>query len=135
MRKLPPFLLLGIILLAMASCQKEKSDEPLNGTGDAVSTGSEKGTWKFISTFASTSESVVYNDGIKDVKTVTIWEYTTENNAGTIKFDASKITSTGLTYSVDGIAEAYLYLNGSLADSLEFPFAATIPPTWERVET
>ncbi|THU34270.1 hypothetical protein FAM09_24950 [Niastella caeni] len=130
MRKLTPFLLLGSILLAMTSCQKEKSVDTLShGSGSAGSTGSEKGTWKFLFMQAATSQTIEYKDGIDDVKTVTISDYTTENNAGTVKFDGSKMTATGLTYSVDAMAKGYLYTNGVLEDSLEFPFAATVPPT------
>jgi len=49
MRKITPFLLLGSILLAMVSCQKEKSLETLGATpGNSGSSGTEVGTWKYL---------------------------------------------------------------------------------------
>jgi hypothetical protein len=125
MRKIIPYLFLGCILFAMVSCQKEKSIDSLDGSDGFA----EVGSWKLLSMRGITSHTVEYNDGVDDVKTVTTSDYTTINNAGTIKFDGKTMTGTGLTYSVDAIAKTYFYTNGLLDDSLELPFAATIPPT------
>ena len=62
-------------------------------------------------------------------KSVTISDYTTDNNTGTIKFDGSTMTATNIGYSVDFIATGYFYTNGVLDDSLDVPFTGTIPPT------
>jgi hypothetical protein len=131
MRKITPFMLLGIVLLILASCSKEKSVDTLGGGGGttAGSTGSEKGTWKLISMRGITNSTVEITDGVDVSKAVTLSDYITDNNGGTIKFDGSTMTGTGITYSVDDIATAYFYTNGILEDSLDLPFAATIPPT------
>lgn len=130
MKNKTPFLLLGsIVLLALVSCGKEKSIDTLGGSNNAGSTGSEIGTWKVVSMRGITSSTVDINDGTDDVTTVTTSDYTTDNNGGTIKFDGSTMTGTGITYSVDAIAHTYFYTNGVKDDSLDFPFSASIPPT------
>jgi len=75
------------------------------------------------------NQTIEFNDGFDDVKTVSVSDYTTINNAGTIKFDGATMTGNGLGYSIDDVATIYLYTNGSLDDSLDFPVTATIPPT------
>jgi|RhiMetdeSRZDD1v2_1073273.scaffolds.fasta_scaffold42502_3 hypothetical protein len=144
MRKRNPFLALAAILITLASCQKEKSVDTLgsNGSnnGGSTSGNTEVGTWKFISMHATTSSTVVASDGADTEKAVTLSDYTTEQNDGIVKFDGSKMTATGLTYSVNTIAKAYFYLNGTLEDSIEAPFAFTLPPysstaTYKKVGT
>lgn len=132
MRKIAPYLLIGCVLLVLVSCSKEKSvDTPENtpgtGTGSAVGK-TEKGSWNFISMRGITSETIEFDQFGDATKIVTTSDYTTINNAGTIKFDGSTMTGIGLTYSVDAMAKTYIYTNGTVEDSLELPFAATIPP-------
>jgi hypothetical protein len=131
MRKLTPFVFLGCVLLILASCSKEKSVDTLGGGGGttAGSTGSEKGTWKLINMRGITSSTVEITDGVDVEKSVTISDYITDNNGGTLKFDGSTMTGTGIGYSADFIATAYLYTNGTLEDSLDFPFTGTFPPS------
>ena len=141
MRNFTPSLFFGCILLLLVSCSKEKSVDTLgytpgssnngsnggnNNTGGS-STGSEIGTWTFINMHATTSSSVEYNTGFSNEKAVTVSDYTTQNNAGTITFDGSKMTATGLAYDVNAIAKTYMYTNNALNDSLDFPFTANIP--------
>jgi hypothetical protein len=133
MRKMTPYLLIGCVLLVLVSCSKEKSidtseNAPGTGTGSAVGK-TEKGVWKFISMRGITSETIEFNQFGDATKLVTTSDYTSTNNAGTVKFDGSTMTATGLTYSVDGMAKTYIYTNGAVDDSLELPFGATIPPT------
>jgi hypothetical protein len=129
MRNKTPLLLIGsLVLVVLASCSKEKSVDTSGGSGGG-STGSEKGTWNIVNMRGITNSTITLNDGVDEVKTVTISDYTTQNNGGTIKFDGSTMTGTGITYSVDDIATAYFYTNGVLEDSLDAPFAASIPPT------
>jgi hypothetical protein len=133
MRKLTPYVIIGCVLLILVSCSKEKSidtteNAPGTGTGSAVGK-TEKGAWTFISMRGITSETIEFTQFGDAMKFVTTSDYTTTNNAGTVKFDGSTMTGTGLTYSVDGMAKTYIYTNGALDDSLELPFGATIPPT------
>jgi hypothetical protein len=132
MRKITPYVIIGCVLLVLVSCSKEKSvdtsvNAPGTGTGSAVGK-TEKGAWNFISMRGLTSETVEFNEFGDATKIVTTSDYTTINNAGTIKFDGSTMSGIGLTYSVDAMAKTYIYTNGTLEDSLELPFAATIPP-------
>ena len=126
MRKITPFLLLGSILLSLVACQKETSIDTL---GHAGGSKAEVGTWKLLSMRGITSQTIEFNDGFDDVKTVAVSDYTSINNEGTVKFDGSTMTGSGLAYSIDDSGTVYLYTNGSLDDSLEFPIQAIIPPT------
>lgn len=133
MRKLTPYVIIGCVLLVLVSCSKEKSidtteNTPGTGTGSAVGK-TEKGTWKWLSMRGITSETIEYSEFGDAIKTVTTSDYTSDNNSGTLKFDGSTMAGTGITYSVDAIAKAYMYTNGALEDSLEFPFGGTIPAT------
>lgn len=131
MRKLTPFLLIGSIVFTLVACQKEVSVDTVGstpGSGGNTSGKTEVGTWKLLFMRGITSQSIEYSDGIDNIKTVTISDYTTINNGGTVKFDGSTMTGDGITYEVDALAKVYIYTNGTL-DSLELPFAATIPPT------
>jgi hypothetical protein len=103
MRKITPFVFLGCVLLILASCSKEKSVDTLGGGGGttAGSTGSEKGTWKLLSMRGITNQTIEITDGVDVEKSVTVSDYTTDNNTGTIKFDGSTMTGTNIGYSVD----------------------------------
>jgi hypothetical protein len=122
-----PWFLASLFLLVIVSCNKEKSVDSL---GNAGGDGTELGTWKFIGMHASTSQTVeLKSTGFDDMTTVTLSDYNTYNNGGTIKFTNAAMVYTNLVYSVDTIAKAYMYTNGVLDDSLEFPFAFTLPAT------
>lgn len=130
MKNKTPFLLLGsIVLLFLVSCGKEKSIDTSDGTNNAGSTGSEKGTWKLLNMHGITTSIVEITDGVDDVKSVTTSDYITDNNSGTLKFDGSTMTGTNIGYSMDAIAHALFYTNGVLDDSLDAPISAVIPPT------
>jgi hypothetical protein len=141
MRKYHVFLQIITVVMLLISCRKETSKEggtsPVGGTptdttatgGDTSNTSNtEVGNWKFISLHATVLQTTEYTQDSNAVKSVTSSDYTTENNDGTIKFDGSKMTSTGLTYSVNTIAKGYSYFNGSPEDTVEAPFAFTLPP-------
>jgi hypothetical protein len=125
MRKLYVYLLLSATTVFVFSCQKEVSSN-LPGSGNG---GSLTGTWKFINVNAATESIVEERDGSDVVKTITTSNYTSENNTGTIKFDANTLFINGLGYSINAVAKTYIYDNGSLLDSLQFPLTLTVPPT------
>lgn len=126
MRKASLLLLACTAVMVFVSCQKEGSVDNSNG-GGGDGTGKEVGTWKFISLHANTNVTVELSDGVDNVKTVSLSEYTSTNNSGTIKFDGSKAVATGLAYTVDFIVKGYIYENGSLVDEVEQPLNMTIP--------
>lgn len=141
MRNFTPRLLFGCLLLLLISCSKEKSIDTLgvtpgssnngdnggNNNSGGTSTGSELGTWTFINLHATTLSSVEINTGFGIEKANTVSDYITQNNAGTITFDGSKMTATGLAYDVNATATTYMYTNNVLDDSLSLPFTASIP--------
>ena len=107
------------IIIMLASCKKD----------DTKITTAIEGTYKLKYLTASTNSTVKGTDG---EKTVTTSHYTTLNNQGTLVFDKSNLTYTGLTYSIDTEAKYYLYQDNDLLDSSSAPFAATLPPSSGR---
>ena len=105
-------------ILCCYSCKKD--DKP---------SGAITGNWKFVSIHAETQSTAQYNDGTEDVKSVTISDYTSENNTGTVSFNGNTANSTGIGYDVTSTAKSYDYYNNVLSDSSEFPFTVNIPPS------
>src|ERR1700743_1649731 len=114
-KKLP---LLPILLLAFISCKKSNS----SGTGTTLS-----GSWNLIDIVAHTSVAVDQFSGSDDYKDVTISDYTTTNNGGTMAFSGGVATSTGITYEASFIALDSSYLDGQLIGTISVPDAVTLP--------
>jgi len=141
MRIRNPYLLAGIFAFVFISCQKEASVElPNNSPGNSggnggnggsggSSSGSEIGTWKLISLHVSSTQSVESKAGSDAINAVTVSDYTTENNTGTLKFDGSNCITTGLGYTVNTTSTTTMYLNGAPGNTFPFPFSVAVPPT------
>lgn len=112
-----PFFLLVFIAIIFASCGKDKSNTDLSGI---------QGTYKLKFLSAKTSSTVT--DGDRG-KAVTVSQYTTINNSGTIVIDASKFNGTGLTYEIKATATTSYYEDNQFIDSSSTPFNSIIPPT------
>lgn len=109
------------------SCQKE-----ISGLLEDTNTQQKielEGNYKFVSVEANTNVSNEITDGSDVLKAVTVTAYRSQNNAGTVKLDATTLTLTGVTYSIDTTLKVYNYLNGTLTDSLESPLQVTLPPS------
>jgi hypothetical protein len=136
------------LLLALASCGKEKSVDTLSttpggssgngngngngsgsGSGGGTSNGSEVGNWKFITMHAITSETIEFSMGSDAIKLVTTSDYTTDNNSGNVKFDGTTMFTNDVAFSVNSTAKTAMYTNGVLLTSQNAPFAATMPAT------
>jgi hypothetical protein len=132
MHRLTASVLVLFTSIAFISCSKEVSFEPSSsGSGNAPGSGSNGtllGNYKFISMEVSTKAIEEISVGVSQ-KTITTSHYTTANNSGTMNFDGSKATANNLSYSVDTVAKAEIYINGALQDSLEMPFQFTLPPS------
>jgi hypothetical protein len=113
------FMLVSLVFL---SCQKE-----LSHTDTTAQT--LNGTWKLLYIKAHTNSTGTYFDGTTHYKQVTLSDYITKLNSGTITFDGSNLIGTGIGYTVDTIAKSYSYQNNVLVDSLDFPFSLTLPPS------
>ena len=103
-------------IIVLSSCQKE------NDTNNTAI----QGTYKLKSLTAKTNSTITGSDG---EKVVTVSDYATTNNQGTLVFDQSNFAYTGLTYSINTEATTYLYLDNELLDSLSFPLQFTLPST------
>lgn len=108
------FSLLTTIVI-LSSCKKDSS---------GTNTSAIQGTYKLKYLTSKTNSTAIGTDG---EKIVTTSDYTTINNQGTLIFDNSKLTATGLTYAVDAKAFYYLYQDNQLVDSSSFPFTFTLP--------
>jgi len=121
-------------LVILASCQKEVSfNGPVNpgsgGGGSGNNTNNIVGDYDFVGMLAHTVSTVRVNQAGQDVKTVTVSDYNTENNTGTVKITANQMISTGVGYSIDTMMNAKTYVNGLLLDDSDFPFQVTMPAT------
>lgn len=107
-----------------ASCTKEESLEIIDNPGS----GQLQGNYVFISMQAYTNTTVEARDGIDIIKTVTISDYITKDNVGTVVIDAGKFTSTGMGYSIDTTIKGYYYTNGILDETIDMDFRFSVPP-------
>ena len=123
---------MNILLLACAcslmfiSCQKELSMDSslgLQGTSSLV------GNWKFVGMHTKTQSIVEISDGIDILKSVTVSEYYSKNNTGTVVIDDSKMTGTNIGFEVDTVATAFTYENNVLVNTLSAPFSFIALPT------
>ena len=110
----------SVVLLAMTvlvfSCEKDDT---------ATHTGSIEGNYIFKYLTSQTSSTLTDDEG---GKAVSLANYTTTDNKGTVVIDANKITTTGFTYSVNATSSNYFYQDNQLVDSVNFPLIITIPP-------
>jgi hypothetical protein len=123
---------INILLLACAcsllfvSCQKELSMDSSLGLGGTTTL---VGNWKFVGIHSKTESIVELSDGIDVLKTITLSEYYSKNNTGTIVIDDSRMTGTNVGFEVDTIARGFLYENNVLIDTLSAPFSFIAPTT------
>ncbi|MFT3825304.1 MAG: hypothetical protein QM731_15405 [Chitinophagaceae bacterium] len=139
MKRFFPLLSVLFITLSIISCSKEISIETTgngsgsgsgNGTGSGTGTNSTDiiGDWIFVKMYAKTKSTVEYSDGGDSYKTITNSEYTTTDNTGTVKITDSKLTSTGVGYSMSTTASADMYLNNTFLTSASLPVSYIAPP-------
>jgi hypothetical protein len=136
MRKLYHLLLFIAFVLAVASCQKEVSNEdamtppPVGGPlpSDTTPGNTEEGSWKFISLSGKLGQTAEFSQAGGAAKAVSSAPFTSQNNGGTVTFDNSKMTANAITMSVNTSAKTYIYLNGLLIDSMQTPLNETLPP-------
>ncbi len=128
MRKTKTLYLICALGIFLVSCQKEVSLQNLGGQGNTNNTNIT-GDWKFIGLNAKTYTGIIISQGGESAKTVTVSDYNTENNAGTLKVTANQFIFTGISHTVNDEANVKTYLNGVLFDDSDMPFDVTTPPT------
>lgn len=112
-------LTLIVLFFSLVSCSK-----------DDVTAGTDiTGTYKFVSLQAKTTSTVQSVLGTDITKTVTTSDYTSVNNTGTVKIDATQFISTNLAYTINSTSHSTIYENGAVVDTLSFPLQVAIPST------
>src|SRR6266513_1163807 len=108
MKRMVSKALLFIITLTsfLISCQKEINfQNSNNSTGNTGGSGANNnsiiGDWNFVGTVAHTKSTVTVVENGDQLKTITVSDYATKNNAGTLKITSNQFISTGLAYSID----------------------------------
>jgi hypothetical protein len=135
MRKYFYSLFIAVIVLGLASCQKEINGEDITPPGggpvpgDTIpnSTNTEVGVWNFVSVSGTVSQTAELSQAGSSIKGVTATSFTSQNNAGTVTFDNVTMTASGVTFNVNTSAKTYIYMNGALYDSVQTPFNQTVP--------
>lgn len=104
-------------LAILSSCKKEDTKNSTSGID---------GTYKFSGMHSTTSSTVTTDDG---EKTVTLADWTSANNQGTLVFNNGQATTTNFSYSVNSVSTGYFYQDNILVDSESAPLVVTIPPS------
>jgi hypothetical protein len=113
--------LTGAILLFFVSCKKDSSKSPV--------TNAITGNYTFVSVSAVITSTTQLSQGGVVLKTTTVSDYTTIQNAGNIRITGDSMSASGLTYTVDTTLMVYEYQNNQLLDSFSYPFYFNLPPT------
>lgn len=114
MKKLLVTGLFSLVIL-LAACKKDSPN----------STSNIEGTYNLKYISVKSNSTVIGSSGDK---AVTISEYSTTDNTGTISFSEGVLSTQDVTYVVNTQAKVYVYDGSDLLDSLSFPFNYTIPP-------
>jgi hypothetical protein len=131
-------LLVAAWVFVLVACSKEKSSETgltPGGTNptDTIpkpgdTTHTEVGTWKFINVQGTGNQTAEFSQAGVPLKAVSNSNFTSQDNGGTVTFDNSQMTATGITLSVHTSPKAYLYTGSLLIDSFPLPIDQTVSP-------
>ena len=111
-------LFLVAALAIIASCKKDNTN---NNNSSGID-----GTYKFNGMHSTSNSTITSNDG---EKIVTLADWTSANNQGTIVFNNGNATNTNFSYSVNSVSKGYYYEDNILVDSMSSPLVITIPTT------
>ncbi|PUZ20733.1 hypothetical protein GA0116948_11311 [Chitinophaga costaii] len=116
------FCLLAIGFSTLAACKKEES-----ASGTDASAARLEGTWKFAYMTGSTRATITETIDGQTQTSITLADFVTSNNAGTITMEQGKFTSNNVGYDM-----LYNILSISLdpePDTLSVPYNYTVPPS------
>ena len=127
-------LLIFSLTAFLVSCQKEvdfqtTNNPPGNPGGGGNNNTNIIGDWDFVGMTAHTYSAVTVTEAGQQLMAVTVSDYITQNNVGTVKITASDFISTGIGYEIDTTVNSKTYINGILVDDTDFPFLVKLPPT------
>jgi hypothetical protein len=115
------------LILVLSSCQKELSfNEAETNNGNSPGHTVLSGNWKFTGATAEGQSTAELTD-LPGFLTVSSMNYTTSNNNGTLKIEATKMSYTGFSYTATGAMEIAIYQGGSLLSSQSLPLSFNIP--------
>lgn len=122
------------LTIGFISCQKGITDAIDTGDtggdnngGDTAVLNALKGSWNFTSVSANTQNSVEFTiDGEND-KSLSVTNYTSQNNSGTLVIDDSMFRLNNFTYVIDTSIKTYNYISDTLVDSVNVPFTYYVP--------
>ena len=131
-------LLVAALVFVFVACSKEKSNEDgvtPGGTNPtdtlpnpSDTTKSVVGTWKFINVQGTGNQTAEFTQLGVALKAISNSNFTSQDNSGTVTFDNSTMTATGITLSVHTSPKAYLYQGALLIDSFPLPLDQTVSP-------
>lgn len=130
--------LLLLLAIICTSCQKEVdyatsgnsgNSGGTGGTGGTGNTSNIEGDYDFVGMVAHTESSVTVSAAGSEVKAVTVSDYVTKNNTGTMKITSNQLIGTDLSYSIDTTVNVKTYLDNVLFDDSDVPFTGDTPPT------
>jgi len=116
-------------IIFFTSCQKEVNQANNNATNTGGTGNSDDivGDYDFVGLSAHTQSTVTVSELGQEIKTVTVSDYTSQNNAGTVKITSNQFISSGLGYSIDTTMNAKTYQDNVLFDDTDVPFVVTVP--------
>jgi hypothetical protein len=120
------------LAIVFASCQKEASYAVSNRTGNTGNSGNTndiKGNYDFVGMQAHTQSTVTVNESGQELKTVTVTDYLTHDNVGTVTITSNQMNSTGIGYSIDTVLNVKTYIDNALIDDEDLPFSGAVPPS------
>src|SRR5579871_6836765 len=115
------FLSFFILVIIITSCKKSNSS---SSQGNTIN-----GNWYFVSFSANTQSTTEYSSGGTDYKNVSISDYTSSNNGGTVSFASNTMTGTNITYYISATVFATDYENGVEVQMQSAPYSYYFPPT------
>jgi len=133
MRTATKLLLLSSLIIVFTSCQKEVDFQTRNssggtgGTGGTGNTNDIVGDYDFVGMVAHTHSTVTVNAQGQQLKAITISDYVTKSNIGTVKITSNQFITTGLGYSIDTVMNVKTYIDNVLFDDSDVPFVASVP--------
>jgi hypothetical protein len=130
-------LLVAALVFVFVACSKEKSNEtgaipggtnPIDTLPKPGDTNTEVGNWKFISLQGTGNQTAQFSLAGVALKAVSKTNFTSQDNGGTVTFDSSKMTATGITLSVHTNATTDVYQGSSVVNSFQTPLDQTVSP-------
>jgi hypothetical protein len=113
-------------IVALSSCQKEINYALPNAS--PVPGNNIIGDYDFVGLMAHTESTVTITDQGQTIKAVTLSDYVTKNNVGTVKITSNQFIGNGVGYSIDTSMNVTTYINNILTEQMNVPFVATVPP-------